>query len=332
MKNENCGAQISKFLRVKSPMMVPMIKELAETTFVQELRLVPDIKIRIDEPLGRYTTMKIGGPADYFLEIGQRAALVQTLRLLKRHRIPFYLLGKGSNTLVSDLGVRGAVIRLSGDFLQLEWEEDHERIFATVGAAYPVTRLVRESARRGYSGLEFAEGIPGSVGGALVMNAGAYGTEMEKLVDRVEGVSPAGELVSFERKELAFSYRDSHLPVGTVVTSVRMHLAKGDAMDVTSRVRQLVVKRKKSQPSGYPNSGSMFRNPVGDYAGRLIEAAGLKGKRIGKAEISKQHANFIVNLGGAKAGDVKSLMENARNEVQKQFGIELIPEVRWLGE
>ncbi len=312
--------------------MVPMRKEMAETSLVQELRLVSGLKLSVNEPLARYTTIKIGGPADYFLEIGGRAALVQTLRLLNRYEIPFYLLGKGSNVLVSDLGVRGAVIRLGGEFLQIGWREEKAGILVTVGAAYPVTRLVRESARKGYGGLEFAEGIPGSVGGALVMNAGAYGSEMEKIVDQVEGVSHAGEPVCLGREKLSFSYRDSHLPLGTIVTRVRMRLAKGDAVEVSLRVRQLVMRRKKSQPSGYPNSGSMFRNPPGDYAGRLIEAAGLKGKRIGRAEISTQHANFIVNLGEAKAEDVKGLMETAWKEVQKQFGIELIPEVRWLGE
>ncbi len=312
--------------------MVPMVKEPAEASFARGLRLIPGVKLRLNEPLARYTTMKIGGPADYFLEIGHPASLVQTLRLVSQQQIPFYLLGKGSNTLASDLGVRGVVIRLGGDFLRIEWHEHGERIQATVGAAYPIARLVRESARKGYVGLEFAEGIPGSVGGALVMNAGAYGTEMEKLVEQVEGLSAAGEPVCFERKDLAFSYRDSHLPRGTIVTNVHLQLTKGDPLDVSSRVRQLVIRRKKSQPFGYPNSGSMFRNPVGDYAGRLIEAAGLKGKRVGNAEISRQHANFIINLGGAKAADVKSLMEHARREVQKQFGIELIPEVRWLGE
>ncbi len=299
---------------------------------VEELARLSGVKFRVDERLARHTTMKIGGPTDYFLEIGDQPALIGTLRLLNRHKIPFYLLGRGSNVLVGDLGVRGAVIRLGGDFLRVDWQEDKERILAAVGAAYPVARLVRESARKGYSGLEFAEGIPGSVGGALVMNAGAYGTEMEKIVERVEGVSSAGEPLSFDRKELAFSYRDSHLPPGTIVTRVQMRLAKGDAADVTLRVHQLVKRRKSSQPSGYPNSGSMFRNPPGDYAGRLIEAAGLKGRRIGKAEISKQHANFIVNLGGAKAEDVKELMATAQKEVQERFGVELVPEVRWLGE
>lgn len=312
--------------------MVPMKKETVETPLVQELRLVPGLKVRVSEPLAPYTSIKIGGPADYFLEVEEHGALAQALRILDRYGTPFCLLGKGSNVLVSDLGVRGAVLRLGGKFKQIERREENGEVFITVGAAYPVAQLVREAARRGYSGLEFAEGIPGSVGGALVMNAGAYGTEMEKIVDRVEGITHKGEPLSFSREELTFSYRESHLPSGTIVTRVRMRLSKGEVEEVGLRVRELVARRKKSQPSGYPNSGSMFRNPPGDFAGRLIEAAGLKGRRMGRAEISERHANFIVNLGGAKAGEVKGLMELARAEVKKNFGIELEAEVRLLGE
>ena len=313
-------------------LMVPMEKEIAETPLVQELRLITGLKVKLGEPLGRYTSIKIGGPADYLLDLETRAALGQALALLNHYRIPFCLLGKGSNVLVSDLGVRGAVLRLGGEFKRIEWREESGEVFVTVGAAYPVTQLVREAARRGCSGLEFAEGIPGSVGGALVMNAGAYGSEMEKIVDRVNGVTHEGKPVSFDRKEMVFTYRDSHLPSGTIVTQVGLRLLKAEAEEVSLRVRELVARRKKSQPSGYPNSGSMFRNPPGDFAGRLIEGAGLKGKRIGRAEISLRHANFFVNLGGARAQEVRELMEIAQREVRRQFGIELEPEVRLLGE
>jgi UDP-N-acetylmuramate dehydrogenase len=312
--------------------MVPMEKDVDDLPLVQGLKLIAGLKVKVAEPLAPYTSMKIGGPADYFLEVENRAALIQTLRLLDRGGVPLSLLGRGSNVLVSDLGVRGAVLRLGGEFKRAEWREQGDRVWVAAGAAYPVTQLVREAARRGYSGLEFAEGIPGSVGGALVMNAGAYGSEMEKIVDQVEGVSARGEAVSFDREKMVFTYRDSHLSAGTIVTTVRMRLVKAEAGAVSTKVRELVTRRKRSQPSGYPNAGSMFRNPPGDFAGRLIEAAGLKGRRIGRAEISERHANFIVNLGGARAEEVKGLMELARAEVQKKFGIQLQPEVRFLGE
>ncbi len=224
------------------------------------------------------------------------------------------------------------MIRLGGEFNQLEWVEQGGEVWVSAGAAYPMAQLVREAGRRGYSGLEFAEGIPGTVGGALVMNAGAYGTEIEKVVDEVEGVSREGHPIRFRREQMLFSYRDSHLPPGTIVTRVKMRLATGDPEAIRSRIRELVVRRKQSQPTGYPNCGSMFRNPPGDYAGRLIEAAGLKGKRIGKAEISTRHANFIVNLGGASAEEVMELLESARTEVKKRFGVDLKREIHLLGE
>jgi UDP-N-acetylmuramate dehydrogenase len=309
-----------------------MNKDSDETPLVHRLKLIPRLKVKIAEPLARYTSMKIGGPADYFLQAESGAMLIELLSLLDRHGITFCLLGNGSNVLISDLGVRGAVIRLAGDFKRAEWFEDEKAASVEVGAAYAVTQLVREAARRGYAGLEFAEGIPGSLGGALVMNAGAYGSEFEKVVVRVDGVTREGRLISFSRREMTFTYRDSHLPPGVVVTRVSLQLRREGVDQVTSKVRDLVAKRKSSQPSGYPNSGSMFRNPPGDFAGRLIEAAGLKGKKIGQAQISERHANFIVNCGGARAVEVRQLMELAGTEVSKQFGVELEPEVRFLGE
>jgi len=307
-------------------------EEMAEASLVEELRRISGLKVKLAEPLARYVSMKIGGPADFFVEVEIGAALAQLLPLLKHHRTPICFLGNGSNVLISDRGVRGAVIRLAGEFKRAESREEGETVWLEVGAACALTQLVREAARKGYAGLEFAEGIPGTVGGALVMNAGAYGSEFEKIVDGVEGIDSDGRAFRYSREEIAFTYRDSHWPQAAVVTRVRMRLRKEEAAQVSSKVRALVAKRKSSQPSGYPNSGSMFRNPPGDFAGRLIEAAGLKGKRIGRAQISERHANFIVNLGGAKAEDVRSLMELARAEVKKQFAVELLAEVKLLGE
>jgi UDP-N-acetylmuramate dehydrogenase len=304
----------------------------SETTLLDALLGIPGLKIKTGEPMARYTTMKIGGPADYFIDADAKAALVPLLKRLRAVHVPFCLLGKGSNVLVSDRGIRGAVIRLGEEFKRADWREEESRASVDVGAAYAMTQLVREAARRGLGGLEFAEGIPGSVGGALYMNAGAYGSEMEKIVARVEGTTPAGEPVAFDRDEMTFSYRDSHLPPGTVVTAVTMRLEKQDAAEVSTKVRELVTRRKASQPAGFPNSGSMFRNPPGDFAGRLIEAAGFKGRRIGDAQISERHANFIVNHGGARAAEVKQLMDAVRAEVKARFGVELVPEVRFLGE
>jgi UDP-N-acetylmuramate dehydrogenase len=314
-----------------STVMFAMAGETNQSPLLQELKQISGLRVKLDEPLARYTSMKIGGPADYFIEAQTDAALASLLRLLNRRAMNFCLLGNGSNVLISDRGVRGVVIRLAGEFKKLQWAEG-EQVHVNVGAAYAVTQLVREAARKGFAGLEFAEGIPGSVGGALFMNAGAYGSEFEKVVDQVEGVTSQGKPICFSRGEMTFSYRDSHLPPGTIVTRVRMQLHKAESAEVGSKLQELVSRRKSSQPSGYPNSGSMFRNPPGDFAGRLIEAAGLKGKRIGQSQISERHANFIVNLGGAKAADVLQLTALAQAEVRNRFGIELVLEVKLLGE
>jgi UDP-N-acetylmuramate dehydrogenase len=312
--------------------MLVMVQEHSDSPLAQNLTAIAGATVKTAEPLARYTSMKIGGPADYFIEVENHNALAGVLALLDRQRISFCLLGNGSNVLVSDRGVRGAVIRLAGIFKRVEWREDETGVSVEVGAAYPVTQLVREAARRGYAGLEFAEGIPGTMGGALVMNAGAYGSEFEKIVDQVEGVTQEGGVTCFARTQINFTYRDANLPPGLVVTRVRLRLSKQEASQVSSKLRELVTRRKSSQPSGYPNSGSMFRNPPGDFAGRLIEAAGLKGKRIGQAQISERHANFIVNLGAAKAEDVRQLMDLARAEVKQRFGVELTAEVKYLGD
>jgi UDP-N-acetylmuramate dehydrogenase len=312
--------------------MLAMRTEIDETTLMHELRAIAGIKVKLAEPLARYTSIKIGGPAQYFIEVESETALSRLLSILNGRAVAFCLLGNGSNVLISDDGVEGAVIHLTGDFKRAEWRARVGDVWVEVGAAHAVTNLVRQAARRGYGGLEFAEGIPGTVGGALVMNAGAYGSEFEKVVDMVYAMSRDGSPVELSREAMTFSYRDSHLPQGTVVTRVRLSLQHDESSRLGTTVRELVTRRKSSQPSGHPNSGSMFRNPPGDHAGRLIEAAGLKGRQIGQAQISVKHGNFIVNLGGAKAGDVRQLMQLAQAEVKARFGVALMAEVKMLGK
>jgi len=312
--------------------MLAMIETGDDSPLGRELKQLAGLKLKCSEALARYTSMKIGGPADYFIEVANEAALAELLPVLKRHRCDFYLLGNGSNVLISDRGVRGAVIRLGEEFKTVQWREADGAVHAKAGAACALPQLVREASRRGYAGLEFAEGIPGSVGGALYMNAGAYGTEFEKVVELVEAMTGEGKPMQLAREQMTFSYRDSHLPARTVVTRVTLRLEKSDVMRVNSKVRELTSRRKQSQPSGFPNSGSMFRNPSGDYAGRLIEAAGLKGKRIGQSQISERHANFFINLGGAKAVEVRQLMALAQTEVRRRFGVELVPEIKFWGD
>jgi UDP-N-acetylmuramate dehydrogenase len=312
--------------------MLAMAKTNDEGLLAGDLAAIIGARLRRDEPLARYTSMKIGGPADYFIEVDSGAALAEVVIAVRRHQLPLWLLGNGSNVLISDRGVRGAVLHLTGEFKKVEWRDAGDTIEVAAGAACAVTQLVRQASRMGYAGLEFAEGIPGSVGGALTMNAGAYGSEFEKVVERVEAINSDGQPVAFSRAQMKFSYRDSHLPGGTVVTRVVLRLRREEAARVNAKLRELVGKRKGSQPSGFPNSGSMFRNPPGDFAGRLIEAAGLKGLRIGQAQIALRHANFIVNLGGAKAAEVRQLMEAAQREVRRRFNIDLVAEVKFVGD
>lgn len=293
-----------------------------------ELSGIPGLEVKAGEPLARYTSFKVGGPADCFVEAHTTAGLSAGLELLARRAAPVLLLGNGSNMLVSDRGVRGAVLRLRGEFRRVRWLDDGAR----VGAACAVSRLVREAVRRGLGGLEFAEGIPGSVGGSLAMNAGAYGWEMERVVTRVEGLTAAGASLALGRDELRFAYRETRLPAGAVVTRVDLVLTPDAPAAAETRMRAIMARRRASQPSGRPNFGSVFRNPPGDHAGRLIEAAGLKGLRVGRAEVSRRHANFIQNLGGARAEDVRRLIEQVRGAVESRFTVVLQPEVRFVGE
>lgn len=293
-----------------------------------ELSGIAGVAVRVREPLSRHTSFKVGGPADYFVEAHTSRGLSACLRALEGRGVPILLLGNGSNLLVSDQGVRGVVLRLRGEFRKVRWHDSG----AEVGAAYAVSRLVREAVRRGRGGLEFAEGIPGSVGGSLVMNAGAYGSEMERVVNRVDAMTAAGEALALGREELRFSYRETRLPRDAVVTRVGMVLTPETAEVVDARMRAIMARRRESQPSGHPNFGSVFRNPPGDHAGRLIEASGLKGLRVGSAEVSRRHANFIVNRGGARAQDVRRLIEQVCSEVESRFSVRLQTEVRFAGE
>lgn len=303
-----------------------------DTGLERALAAITGLALEVDAPLARYTSMKVGGAAELLLHVRTDQALAACLRCLERYAVPFVILGNGSNVLVSDRGVRGAVLRLVGRFRSVSWEEEADRTIAGAGAGYAVSRLVRDAVRRGLGGLEFAEGIPGTVGGSLVMNAGAYGSEMERIVLSIEGITPQGEPLVLGREALRFSYRRTELPERTVVTRARLALSREGAGLAEERMRAIMARRRASQPSGYPNCGSVFQNPPGDHAGRLIEAAGLKGIRRGEAEVSMRHANFILNRGGARAADVRALIEYVRSEVERQCGVRLETEVRFVGE
>ena len=289
-------------------------------------------RVRFALPLARYTSFRIGGPADAFAEPTTLEELRTLLALLYAESLPFFLLGGGTNILVSDKGVRGVVIKLGDGFNYACWEEQGDTAVIKVGAANSLGRFVREVVRKGYQGMEFAEGIPGSVGGGLLMNAGAFGGELSRIVTAIRGVGKEGHLARLSGEAIGFAYRRTALPSQFVVTEVELHLRCGEPAEMAAAMEHAQRKRHQNQPHGYPNAGSIFKNPQGTYAGRLIEAAGLKGYTQGKACISEHHANFIVNTGGASATDVKGLMEHVQHVVWEKNQIWLEPEVRLVGE
>jgi UDP-N-acetylmuramate dehydrogenase len=297
----------------------------------QLVRLLAE-QVRFTLPLAHYTSFRIGGPADAFAEPRTVEELQTLLALLHGEGVPFFLLGGGTNLLVSDKGVRGVVIKLGDGFNYASWQEQGDGAIVNVGAAHSLGRFVREAARKGYHGVEFAEGIPGSVGGGLLMNAGAFGGELSRVVAAITGVHGQGLRSRLTGEEIGFAYRRTALPPQFVVAEVEFHLQHGDSAEITAAMERAQRKRQQAQPHGYPNAGSIFKNPPGTYAGRLIEGAGLKGRAQGKARISEQHANFIVNTGGASAADVKCLMEQAQLAVWEKNQVWLEPEIRLVGE
>ena len=291
--------------------------------------------VRFDVGLARYTSFRIGGPADIFVEPNTPAQLQVLLRMVAEYGLPCFLLGGGTNVLVSDKGVRGVVVRLGRGFDYAEWEsqpEQQDTARVRVGAGRSLGRFVREAARKGYGGLEFAEGIPGRVGGGLLMNAGAFGGERSAVVETITGLTRTGRPVRLSSTAIGFAYRTTALPPQCIVSEVVFCLPPKPPASITAALQQAREKRNHSQPHGYPNAGSIFKNPPGRYAGRIIEAVGCKGSRQGQAQVSEQHANFIVNTGGATASQVWQLIQQVQRQVWQEERVWLEPEVRRVGE
>lgn len=288
-----------------------------------------DGSIRLNEPMARHTTYRIGGPVRAFVEVNSIAALSMVLKVCASEDLSWFIAGKGSNLLVSDKGFDGVVIVLAGEFRS--WCFDDELQHVVVGAGTMLSRLVQEVFHRGYSGMEFAVGTPGTVGGALVQNAGTRDDWIGSRVVSVTTYDQEAGLKRYAATDLSWGYRKSEFLPGEIIVECELKLEKAFSGNVYERMRALLARRKETQPLEYPSCGSVFRNPENDSVGKLIENAGLKGKRCGGACISEKHANFIVNTGSATAEDVLSLMALAREEVRRRYGIELETEVRFLG-
>lgn len=293
-------------------------------------------EIRKNEPLSGHTSFGIGGPADILAYPADRDDLLALFKEIRTKNLNYFILGGGTNLLVRDGGFRGVVISL-----QRMAAVKIEREYRSVGGAFavvyteagtPLPRLLSFAVDEGLTGFEFATGIPGTVGGAIRMNAGTAAGEMGDVVDTVTLVSPEGELITRGREEMGFGYRTADITEGFAVLDARIVLRRDEKARVKARVKEQMDKRKQRQPWGLPNAGSMFKNPQEESAGRLIESAGLKGKKIGGAQVSDRHANFIVNTGKAKASDVLALMDIIKKTVLEVHSVRLEPEIKIIGE
>ncbi|MBI3802320.1 MAG: UDP-N-acetylmuramate dehydrogenase [Nitrospirae bacterium] len=283
-------------------------------------------EVRFAEPMAPYTSLKVGGPAEAMVFPESVSEVVFLILRIAHERLPYFILGGGSNLIVGDGGVPAVVIHLNR-LNRISYEEEG-LLLAEAGVSYP--KLATEAMALGLSGLEFAAGIPGTVGGAVAMNAGIPGEETAAVLQEVSLVDEAGDLRTLSKETIRFEYRTAALPKGIIV-SAAFRLTPAPAEQVEEKLRRLLKRRRETQPLAFPNVGSVFKNPPGDFAGRLVESVGLKGHQIGDAQISERHGNFIVNLGQAKAGDVLALVELMQTRVKAQCGIDLALEAKVVG-
>lgn len=284
---------------------------------------------KLNEPMANHTTWRIGGPADVFVCPCSVAELQRAVRTAEQQCMPWTVVGRGSNLLVLDGGIRGMVIKMTDNFADIA--VDGKRLTALAGRSFVSAANI--AIKHNLAGLEFATGIPGSVGGAVMMNAGAHGGEVKDVLEWADVMDGTGEIHRLSNEDLQFRYRYSYLkdhPM--IVVKAAFSLRTGDGQALAAQVKAWSTRRASTQPLSMPNCGSVFRNPPGHHAGALIEAAGLKGFRKGNAQISEKHANFIVNLGNATASDVVLLMSHVQETVRDKYGVELETEVRMMGE
>lgn len=298
---------------------------IADALFARLSSALPGVELLPAEPLAAHTSFRVGGPAEVLACPKTEAELAAVFAFCAAERVPLRILGGGTNILAPDGGVDGVVVSTRGlDSLDLTEENE-----ITAGAGVPLARLAVFAQQKGLTGLEFAHGIPGTVGGGLYMNAGAYGGELVQAAVSARFLSPAGALLTFDGPAMELSYRHSaFMAMEGVIVSGTFRLRPGDPAEILARMRELMEKRKASQPLDLPSAGSTFKRPVGGYAAALIQDAGLKGFRVGDAAVSEKHSGFVVNLGRATSADVLELIAQVQKRVRENSGIELEPEVR----
>jgi UDP-N-acetylmuramate dehydrogenase len=285
--------------------------------------------IRFNELMSQHTSFKVGGPADIFIEPNNVEELKKALSFVRQHKLPYYVIGNGTNLLIGDKGIRGAIIKVGESFSGIDIDGDE----ITVECGVLLSTLSKAAARNTLTGLEFASGIPGYVGGAVAMNAGAYGGEMKDIIEWVEFLDENLELQRYTNAQMEFNYRKSIVePRGLIVVRCKLKLKKGEQEQINSVMSDLAYKRKTKQPLHLPSAGSTFKRPPGYFAGKLIEDAGLRGFEIGGAQVSELHCGFVVSKGDATARDVYDLIKHVQNTVFNQFGIKIETEIKILGE
>lgn len=284
--------------------------------------------IFMQEPMKKHTTFRVGGPADVLVQPDE-TALAAILALCRQYHVSYSFIGNGSNLLVGDKGIRGVVIEMTDPMGNIE--VDGTKITAQAGAM--LSKIANTAASNGLGGMEFAAGIPGSVGGAVVMNAGAYGREMKDIIEKVYVLDENGAQLELDRDALDLGYRHSCIPEKKyIVTKVVLELVPRNEAEIRSEMKELNEKRAEKQPLQYPSAGSTFKRPKGYFAGKLIMDAGLRGYQVGGAQVSEKHCGFVINKGDATAADICQLMRDVSDKVQAQFGVVLEPEVKMIGE
>lgn len=301
------------------------------STTVQDILagFVPRERIFLNEPMKKHTTFQVGGNADCLIVIEKEEELATLIRYLNRIEIPYLVLGNGSNLLVSDDGFRGIVLKTKGSFSEITVEE--EQITAQAGAL--LSQVAKAAYEQGLTGFEFAAGIPGTVGGAVVMNAGAYGGEMAQVVSSVQVIDKTGEILTMDNASMEFGYRKSAIKNQAFVASkVTFSLQKGDKAQIKTKMDELAAARREKQPLEFPSAGSTFKRPEGYFAGKLIMDTGLRGYTLGGAQVSEKHCGFVINRGNATAQDIADLMGEISDGVYEKFGVRLEPEVIKVGK
>lgn len=314
---------------VRRNQVVCMEKNMNQILYNELLKIMSEEQVKTEEPMKNHTTFRVGGPAEFFVMPRTAEEVKKVIDLCRRESFPYYIIGNGSNLLVSDQGYRGVVLQIYKEMSCIEIEENV--IVAQAGAL--LSAIANKALENGLTGFEFAAGIPGTLGGACVMNAGAYGGEMKDVLKEVTVLTEEGEVLTIPKENLELGYRTSIIArKGYTVLEARIQLREGEKEAIKSLMEELKDKRVSKQPLEYPSAGSTFKRPEGYFAGKLIQDAGLRGFSVGGAQVSEKHCGFVINRENATAADVSELMRQVSARVEEEFGVKLEPEVKRLGE